>query len=108
MTTLKVIKNGTFENGDDVYQIGYEDKEGVIHIVDFSVMPKDEADSKLSELKDDEVKPVGPLDYEMERARNSTGHYVADDPSTPDVNEAFVPKKKPAAKKKAVAKKKKK
>ena len=103
MATLKVIKNGTFENGDDVYQIGYEDKEGVIHIVDFSVMFKDEADSKLSELKDDEVKPV-----EMERARNSTGHYVADDPSTPDVNEAFVPKKKPAAKKKAVAKKKKK
>jgi len=102
MTTLKVIKNGTFENGDDVYQIGYEDKEGVIHIVDFSVMPKDEAIKNL-ELKNHEVKPV-----EMERARNSTGHYVADDPSTPDVNEAFVPKKKPAAKKKAVAKKKKK
>jgi len=103
MATLKVIKNGTFENGDDVYQIGYEDKEGVIHIVDFSVMPRNEANSKLSELKDVEDKPV-----EMERARNSTGHYIADDPSTPDVNEAYKPKKKPAAKKKAVAKKKKK
>lgn len=38
------------------------------------------------------------------RARDTKGHYVADDPSTPDVNEAYVggkaPKKKPAAKKK--------
>ena len=28
------------------------------------------------------------------RARNDKGHYVADDPSTPDVNEAFVEEKK--------------
>ena len=47
------------------------------------------------------------------RARNSKGHYVADDKSTPKVNEAYAdgktlkrkPRKKPAAKK-APAKKK--
>ena len=47
-----------------------------------------------------------------ERARNSKGHYVKDNASTPSVNEAYVdgktPKRKPrkiAAKKKPVAKK---
>jgi len=47
-----------------------------------------------------------------ERARNSKGHYVKDNASTPNVNEAYVdgktPKRKPrkvAAKKKPVAKK---
>ena len=46
------------------------------------------------------------------RTRNSKGHFVKDDASTPDVNEAYVdgktPKRKPrkvAAKKKPVAKK---
>ena len=46
------------------------------------------------------------------RARNSKGHFVKDDASTPNVNEAYVdgktPKRKPrkeAAKKKPVAKK---
>lgn len=44
----------------------------------------------------------------MERARNDQGHYVADDLSTPEVNEAYVqkPKKKTTAKKKATPKKK--
>ena len=43
----------------------------------------------------------------MVRARNDQGHYIADDPSTPE-NEAWVekPKKKAAPKKKAPAKKK--
>tara|TARA_R100000773_G_C4173175_1_gene86039 strand:- start:339 stop:644 length:306 start_codon:yes stop_codon:yes gene_type:complete len=42
------------------------------------------------------------------RARNDKGHYVADDPSTPDVNEAYVGGKKPKKKttKKPAAKKK--
>lgn len=39
------------------------------------------------------------------RARNEDGHFLADDPSTPDVNEAYVsgkaPKKKTAKKKTA-------
>ena len=41
-----------------------------------------------------------------ERARNDDGHFVADDPSTPDVNEAYVGGKTPAKAKKAPAKKK--
>ena len=42
------------------------------------------------------------------RARNDIGHYVADDLSTPDVNEAYVGGKKPKKKttKKTTAKKK--
>jgi len=44
------------------------------------------------------------------RARNNKGQLVADDPSTPNVNEAYAsgkaPKKKAAAKKKAAPKKK--
>ena len=44
-----------------------------------------------------------------ERAKNAKGHYVADDPSTTDVNEAYVGGKAPTKKKakKAPAKKKK-
>jgi hypothetical protein len=44
---------------------------------------------------------------EMVRARSDKGHYIADDPSTPE-NEAWVekPKKKAAPKKKTPAKKK--
>ena len=44
---------------------------------------------------------------EMVRARSDKGHYIADDPSTPE-NEAWVekPKKRAAPKKKAPAKKK--
>ena len=41
-----------------------------------------------------------------ERARNDDGHFVADDPSTPDVNEAYVGGKEPAKAKKTPAKKK--
>ena len=51
------------------------------------------------------VEMVAPAPVEMERARDDKGHYVADDPSTPDINEAFVPKKT-EPKKKAVPKKK--
>ena len=43
------------------------------------------------------------------RARDDKGHYVADDPSTPDINEAYVGGKKPKKKKttkKTTAKKK--
>ena len=43
-----------------------------------------------------------------ERARNAKGQLVADDPSTPDINEAYVGGKKPKKKtvKKTAAKKK--
>ena len=52
---------------------------------------------------------VVPEVAEPERARNEQGHYVADDPSTPDVNEAWeggkAPEKKKSTKKKSTAKK---
>lgn len=62
----------------------------------------DSADSSAdieAEIKEDE---------DPERARNEKGHYIADDPDTPDVNEAYVGGKAPAkktTKKKSTAKK---
>lgn len=45
------------------------------------------------EVKDDAPEEVGePVEMEEDepqRARNDKGHYIADDPSTPDVNEAW-------------------
>ena len=41
----------------------------------------------LDFVKDAEVEEV-----EMVRARNEKGHYIANDPSTPDVNEAWTTK----------------
>lgn len=38
-------------------------------------------------------------DHQIERARDKAGAFVADDPATPDVNEAYTAKK-PARKKK--------
>ena len=43
---------------------------------------------------------------DMERARDNKGHFIADDPSTPEVNEAFIEKKVAPKKKKAAPKKK--
>ena len=43
----------------------------------------------------------------MERARNDKGHFIADDESTPDINEAYVSGKAPAKKKKVGRPKKK-
>lgn len=48
---------------------------------------------------------------DMVRARDDKGHFIADDPSTPEVNEAYIekkaaPKKKATPKKKAAPKKK--
>ena len=39
------------------------------------------------------------------RARNAKGRFVADNPDTPDVNEAYVDGKTPTSKKKPAAKK---
>jgi len=42
---------------------------------------------------------------EPKRARNDKGQLIADDPSTPDVNEAYESGKKPVKKKKTSTKK---
>lgn len=44
-------------------------------------------------FKDEFVEKVCKEEVEMVRARNSKGHYIADDPSTPE-NEAWTVKKK--------------
>ena len=63
------------------------------------------------EVKDDSPEEVGePVKMEEEdepkRARNDKGHYVADDPSTPDVNEAWEGGEAPEEKKAKPAPKK--
>tara|TARA_R110002111_G_scaffold778_1_gene5852 strand:+ start:216 stop:503 length:288 start_codon:yes stop_codon:yes gene_type:complete len=93
MSKLKVIQNGTFADGEAVYQIGYELEDGSFEVINANVMRKVVADAKLSEMGVSKS-------VEMERARDENGHYIADDVSTPDVNEAFVAKKKAPAKKK--------
>jgi hypothetical protein len=47
--------------------------------------------------------PVETVDDDPERARNDKGHYVADDPDTPDVNEAYEGGKAPKPKAKKAA-----
>tara|TARA_Y100001938_G_scaffold149092_1_gene234797 strand:+ start:1328 stop:1657 length:330 start_codon:yes stop_codon:yes gene_type:complete len=56
------------------------------------------------EIKDDEASDVG--EAEPVRARNDKGHYIADDPNTPDVNEAYEGGKAPKKSKAKSSKKK--
>ena len=55
---------------------------------------------------EDAERKVAELSGSTKRARTKKGHYKSDDPSTPDINEAYVSGKAPAKKKKAPAKKK--
>lgn len=81
------------------YNVLMENEDGIHEIV-FGPDP----DLEDAQRKADELNGV--------RARTTKGHYVADDPSTPDVNEAYVGGKTPKTKatkkttKKSVAKKK--
>jgi hypothetical protein len=64
----------------------------------FKPLPADEFPNPLKEVKKED--PVVE-ETELVRARNEKGRYVADDPSTPDINEAYtkVKKKKRKSKK---------
>ena len=59
---------------------------------------------------DEFVRKAKETEAPIERPRDEDGHFEADDPATPNVNEAYVggkaPKKKATAKKKAAPKKK--
>jgi hypothetical protein len=55
---------------------------------------------------EDAERKVAELSGSTKRARTKKGHYKSDDPSTPDINEAYVSGKAPVKKKKAPAKKK--
>ena len=84
-----------------------KEKKDFFNKIDSKYKAKNEGFASDAQRKADELNGV--------RARTAKGHYVADDPSTPDVNEAYVggkapkkkaTKKKPVAKKKATTKKK--
>ena len=90
MAKAIIATNGNFPAGYNVLQAN---KDG-IYEVDFGPDP-DLADAQR---KADELNGV--------RARDKKGHYVADDPSTPDINEAYVGGKVPKKKAKKKTKKK--
>ena len=64
---------------------------------------KEQIKAKKAEMK----KQESVASEEITRARDEKGHYMADDPSTPDVNEAWKGGKAPTKKAKKSVKKKK-
>lgn len=90
MAKAIIASNGNFPAGYNVLQAN---KDGIYEVV-FGPDP-DLADAQR---KADELNGV--------RARDNKGHYVADDPSTPDINEAYVGGKAPKKKAKKKTKKK--
>ena len=64
----------------------------------FKPLPAEELPNPLKEVKKEDSVVE---ETELVRARNEKGRYVADDPSTPDINEAYtkVKKKKRKSKK---------
>jgi hypothetical protein len=85
------------ENGDfpAQYFVLKQDDDGILRPV-FGPDP----DLEDAERKHAELSGSG------ERARNDKGHFIADDESTPDVNEAYVSGKAPLKKKSSKPKKK--
>ena len=90
MAKAIIATNGNFPAGYNVLQAN---KDGIYEVV-FGPDP-DLADAQR---KADELNGV--------RARDNKGHYVADDPSTPNINEAYVGGKAPKKKAKKKTKKK--
>ena len=78
------------------YKVLHLDEDGIYRPVFGPDPDLEDAERKCAEMNGD-------------RAKDDKGHFVADDPTTPDVNEAYVggkkPKKKAAVKKKTTAKK---
>ena len=77
------------------YKVLHLDEDGIYRPVFGPDPDLEDAERKCAEMNGD-------------RAKDDKGHFVADDPTTPDVNEAYVGGKKPTKKKtkKKVAKKK--
>ena len=74
-----------------------------------NVIKEKKAEDKIAILKMQnaetilkQVQEINAEEIEQVRARDKKGHYISDDPSTPDVNEAYKDGKTP---KKSVAKK---
>ena len=90
MAKAIIATNGDFPAGYNVLQAN---KDGIYEVV-FGPDP----DLEDAQRKADGLNGV--------RARDTKGHYVADDPSTPDINEAYVGGKAPKKKAKKKTKKK--
>ena len=66
MAKLEVFQNGNFSSGEPVYQIGIKHKDGEYgeygeyDIVVFDLMPKQQAEKRLSEMQPAEKKKAAP------------------------------------------------
>ena len=89
---LVTTKRGDVLAGKDPYG-GYYVNDSMVQ----TIIAKPVTVKKAAPVK----KEISEEELEMVRARNEDGHFIADDPSTPDVNEAWVVKTvKKVAKKK--------
>jgi|TARA_R100000084_G_scaffold15822_1_gene5194 hypothetical protein len=98
-----IIITGTEKITDDKIRddLGILYKDEVVNALfgNFNDLPKTLVEAKIGdELLDPvwktnrkhEAKKAAPKKKTKTRARDSSGHFIADDPSTPDVNEAYV------------------
>ena len=74
-----------FRTGEGDYDVSLFSTEGKLK---YTVSQK--AIRELRELTDQEVECTEENKVKLERARTTLGQYLADDPSTPDINEAYV------------------
>jgi hypothetical protein len=90
---------GNQSAGEDIYgnvQSKDPNVTEVCRLADSAVTPKKDPKKTKAKKEKADVETL-----EVVRARDENGHFIADDPSTPDVNEAWVVKTvKKAAKKK--------
>ncbi len=72
-------------------------KDGYLELAS-DVEKRQAAEAKAEEKAEAEAKAEEKAEAEeqLERARNDKGHFIPDDPSTPDVNEAYVAKEEEA------------
>jgi hypothetical protein len=90
MSDFVIAENGQFPPQYNVLEKG---EDGIYKLI-FGPDDLDDAKRKLSELSD------------PKRARDDSGQYIADDPETPEVNEAYVGGRKKESSKKKSSKKK--
>jgi hypothetical protein len=84
--------NGNQSAGEDNYGNVQSKDPNVTEICRQFDIERTKAKTKVTPSKAKAVKKDESADLEIVRARDENGHFVADDPSTPDVNEAWVVK----------------
>ena len=85
-----------------------EVREGAYVVIDLSTggRAKGSSDYQQKHFAEEFIRKANEADVPVERARDDKGRLKGDDPSTPEVNEAYVGGKAPKKRKKAPAKKK--